>query len=60
MLQISRSRVRGTIRSSNWTTFSCVKNGIDYYCSQKRLTLHADDSVVKQKGESTAEAFNHL
>ena len=33
-------------------------NDIDYYCSQNCLTLYADDTVVKQKGESTTEVFS--
>ena len=32
-------------------------NDIDDYYSQKCLTLYAEDTVVKQKGESTTEAF---
>ena len=33
--------------------FLVYKNDIDDYCSQNCLTLYADDTVVKQKGEST-------
>ena len=33
-------------------------NDIDDYCSQNCLTLYADDTVVKQKGESTTEVFS--
>ena len=33
------------------------KNNIDDYCSQNCLTLYADDTVVKQKGESTTKVF---
>ena len=33
-------------------------NDIDDYCSQNCLTLYADDSVVKQKGESKTEVFS--
>ena len=32
-------------------------NDTDDYCSQNCLTLYADDTVVKQKGESTTEVF---
>ena len=34
-------------------------NDIDDYCSQNCLILYADDTVVKQKGESTTEVFRH-
>ena len=33
-------------------------NNIDDNCSQNCLTLYADDTVVKQKGESTTEVFS--
>ena len=33
-------------------------NDIDDYCSQNCLTLYADDTVVKQKEESTTEVFS--
>ena len=33
-------------------------NAIDDYCSQNSLTLYADDTVVKQKRESTTEVFS--
>ena len=33
-------------------------NDIDEYCSQKCLTLYADDTVVKLKGESTTKVFS--
>ena len=33
-------------------------NDRDDYCSQNCLTLYADDTVVKRKGESTTEVFS--
>ena len=33
-------------------------NDLDDYCSQNCLTLYADDTVVKQKGESTNKVFS--
>ena len=38
--------------------FLVYKNDIDDYCSQNCLTLYVDDSVVKQKGESTTKFFS--
>ena len=33
-------------------------NDIDDYCSQNCSTLYADDTVVKQKGDSTTKVFS--
>ena len=33
-------------------------NDIDDYCSQNCLTLYTDDTVVKQKRESTTKVFS--
>ena len=33
-------------------------NEIDHYCSQNCLTLYAEDTVVKQKRESTTDVFS--
>ena len=33
-------------------------NDTDYYCSQNCLTLYADDTIVKQKEESTTHVFS--
>ena len=59
ILQFCGSRLWGTTRVSTWTTFFLVYiSDIDDYCSQNCLTLYADDTVVKQKRESTTEVFS--